>query len=123
MIAVSRLARGIRSPSGGFLNMGRLNFSWDRCKQSFEEFKERWSWYRFFMVREKIYDYIMYAFVGFAIGGSALSAFESLRMQRNSIQRMWNGYVRKERERAELMDIIKQARAAGLIEQTDNQMH
>eukprot|EP00392_Amoebophrya_sp_AT5.2_P004035 g4040.t1 len=60
--------------------------------------------------------------IGSCVACSAFSLFEVLRLQRNNIQRMWIAYVRKERERSELMEIVKQARAAGLIPPADNEM-
>ncbi|CAD7929572.1 unnamed protein product [Amoebophrya sp. A120] len=97
-------------------------FSWQRCRYMAQQWRDRWSWYRFWQIRENFWEGCTYVIIGGCVLCSAFSLFEVLRLQRNNIQRMWIAYVRKERERSELMEIIKQARAAGLIPPTENEM-
>ncbi|CEM32169.1 unnamed protein product [Vitrella brassicaformis CCMP3155] len=73
------------------------------------------SWYQFYYFKEGIYDImtaaaaaLMYLLIGY-MGVSCVWTWN------DAVHRTWKHYVRKEKERKALMDIIARAREDGLV--------
>ena len=75
----------------------------------------RINWYSFWIQRQKCYDVInrfvttgMWALIGYMVVNGGL-------MWSEGMNRLWLQYVKKERERAELMELIREAREEGRL--------
>ena len=75
----------------------------------------RINWYSFWIQRQKVYDVVnrtvsisMWCIIGYIAVNGAL-------MWSEGMNRMWLQYVKKERERQQLMEIVREAREDGRL--------
>mmetsp|Transcript_93250 Transcript_93250/g.268518 ORF Transcript_93250/g.268518 Transcript_93250/m.268518 type:complete len:95 (+) Transcript_93250:122-406(+) len=73
------------------------------------------NWYSFALYRYKVYDVIWKVSATAVIGANIYLAVSLVQTWNESVHRTWQHYARKERERAELMDYIRQAREKGVL--------
>lgn len=80
----------------------------------------RINWYAFWIQRQKCYDVLnrvvttsMWGLIGYLVVNGAL-------MWSEGMNRLWLQYVKKERERAELMEKIREAREDGRLPPSDS---
>ncbi len=79
------------------------------------------NWYAFWIQRQKVYDVVnrtvticMWTAIGYVFVNGVL-------MWSEGMNRMWLQYVKKERERMQLMEIIREARDEGRLPLSNNQ--
>ena len=77
------------------------------------------NWRSFYIQRQKVYNVVWRSFVTVGIGSIIYVGSMCVIVWNDAVQRMWLHYVKKERERAELMDIIRDAREMGKLPPSD----
>mmetsp|Transcript_58348 Transcript_58348/g.155334 ORF Transcript_58348/g.155334 Transcript_58348/m.155334 type:complete len:91 (-) Transcript_58348:85-357(-) len=68
------------------------------------------NWYGFALYRFKFYDVAWRTTAYACMGATIYLGVTVVQVWNESVQRTWQHYARKERERAELMDLIRRAR-------------
>mmetsp|Transcript_16821 Transcript_16821/g.36947 ORF Transcript_16821/g.36947 Transcript_16821/m.36947 type:complete len:89 (-) Transcript_16821:108-374(-) len=76
---------------------------------------KNFNWYSFTLYRYKFYDVVWRVAATGVIGASVFIGAQLITNWNHSVHRTWQHYARKERERAELMEIIRQAREDGSL--------
>mmetsp|Transcript_52468 Transcript_52468/g.125369 ORF Transcript_52468/g.125369 Transcript_52468/m.125369 type:complete len:93 (+) Transcript_52468:154-432(+) len=76
------------------------------------------NWYGAALYRYKVYDRIFQVTAWSCIVGCVYLGVSVMQVWNASIHRSWQHYARKERERAELMELIRTAREKGDIPQS-----
>ncbi|CAE7726862.1 unnamed protein product [Symbiodinium sp. CCMP2592] len=76
---------------------------------------KKFNWYSFALYRYKVYDVIWRVSATATIGACLYLSVAVVQTWNASVHRTWQHYARKERERAELMDFIRQAREKGTL--------
>eukprot|EP00434_Breviolum_minutum_P014268 symbB.v1.2.012578.t1/scaffold851.1/size159786/4 len=76
---------------------------------------KKFNWYSFALYRYKVYDVIWRISATATIGACIYLSVVVVQTWNASVHRTWQHYARKERERAELMDFIRQAREKGTL--------
>lgn len=87
------------------------------------ETKKHWSWYAFDYRKQKVYNVIWRITAGTIIFCTMYVLIEMVMVWNAAVHKNWQHYVRKERERSELMAIVKMARDEGSLPQSDDVMH
>ena len=77
------------------------------------------NWRSFFIQRQKVYNVVWRSFVTVGIGSIIYVSSMCVIVWNDAVQRMWLHYVKKERERAELMDLIRESRDMGKLPPSD----
>merc|ERR1719191_1720671 len=76
---------------------------------------KNFNWYTFALYRYKVYD-VAWKGAAYCLVGTSLYLGAAVVMTWNqSVHRSWQHYARKERERAELMNMIREAREGGTL--------
>ncbi|CAJ1453981.1 unnamed protein product [Effrenium voratum] len=76
---------------------------------------KKYNWYSFALYRYKVYDGIWRVAATATIGACLYLSVVVVQTWNASVHRTWQHYARKERERAELMEFIRQAREKGTL--------
>mmetsp|Transcript_96 Transcript_96/g.58 ORF Transcript_96/g.58 Transcript_96/m.58 type:complete len:92 (+) Transcript_96:131-406(+) len=79
------------------------------------QWPRNFNWYSFALYRYKVYDVIWKVSAYSCIGATIYMGVTVVQTWNQSVHRTWQHYARKERERAELMDFIRQARDKGTL--------
>lgn len=77
------------------------------------------NWRSFYIQRQKVYNVVWRTFVTLGIGSIIYVGSLCVVTWNAGVQRMWLHYVKKERERAELMELIREAREVGSLPPSD----
>mmetsp|Transcript_100392 Transcript_100392/g.178415 ORF Transcript_100392/g.178415 Transcript_100392/m.178415 type:complete len:101 (+) Transcript_100392:79-381(+) len=76
---------------------------------------KKFNWYSFALYRYKVYDVIWRISATAGLGACVYLAVAVVQTWNQAVHRTWQHYARKERERAELMDFIRQAREKNIL--------
>mmetsp|Transcript_42870 Transcript_42870/g.93521 ORF Transcript_42870/g.93521 Transcript_42870/m.93521 type:complete len:91 (+) Transcript_42870:41-313(+) len=74
---------------------------------------KRFSWQNFYVRKGKVYDVFYSIAATMCIGTTIYLGTNIILVWNDSVHRTWLHYVRKERERADLIQLIREAREAG----------
>eukprot|EP00405_Crypthecodinium_cohnii_P036144 CAMPEP_0206542722 /NCGR_PEP_ID=MMETSP0325_2-20121206/10354_1 /ASSEMBLY_ACC=CAM_ASM_000347 /TAXON_ID=2866 /ORGANISM="Crypthecodinium cohnii, Strain Seligo" /LENGTH=99 /DNA_ID=CAMNT_0054040859 /DNA_START=73 /DNA_END=372 /DNA_ORIENTATION=- len=87
----------------------------ERGVVSMLKWPQNFNWYSFAVYRYKVYDVIWRISATACIGAGIYLSVAVVQTWNDSVHRTWLHYARKERERAELMEYIRQAREKGIL--------
>eukprot|EP00438_Fugacium_kawagutii_P017783 Skav205866 [mRNA] locus=scaffold766:169080:172319:+ [translate_table: standard] len=76
---------------------------------------KKFNWYSFALYRYKVYDAIWRVSAVATIGACIYLSVMVVQTWNASVHRTWQHYARKEKERAELMNLIREARERGAL--------
>ena len=77
------------------------------------------NWRSFYLQRQKVYNVLWRSTVTVGIGAIIYVSSMCVIVWNDAVQRMWLHYVKKERERAELMELVREARDLGKVPPSD----
>mmetsp|Transcript_7011 Transcript_7011/g.12995 ORF Transcript_7011/g.12995 Transcript_7011/m.12995 type:complete len:91 (-) Transcript_7011:92-364(-) len=79
------------------------------------QWPKKFNWYSFALYRFKAYDAMWRVAATSCLGGIVYLGVTAVQTWNASVHRTWQHYARKERERVELMNFIREAREKGTL--------